>query len=108
MSRLTSACENANSKKSDVSSEFRTVNSFVRATKNKFHSALGPRRAGETPEESNVTTLSNLNCKSAVRTMALLGATMLSTAAFADQVTLKSADGTVNLVGDFVDYKDDS
>lgn len=55
-----------------------------------------------------MTTLSKLNCKSAVRTMALLGASMLTSAAFADQVTLKSADGTVNLVGEYVDYKDDN
>lgn len=33
---------------------------------------------------------------------------MSSTAAFADEVTLKSADGTVNLVGEFVDFKDDN
>ncbi len=33
---------------------------------------------------------------------------MFSTAALADQVTLKSSDGTVNLVGEFVDFKDDN
>lgn len=39
---------------------------------------------------------------------ALASGLMFSTAALADQVTLKSADGTVNLVGDFVDFKDDN
>jgi len=55
-----------------------------------------------------VTNISTKNCKRAVRTLALLGATMLTSAAWADQVTLKSADGTVNLVGEFVDFKDDN
>ncbi len=40
--------------------------------------------------------------------VALLGCTCLSTAAFAGEVSLKSADGTVNLVGEFVDYRDDN
>ena len=40
--------------------------------------------------------------------LALVSGLMLSTAAIADQVTLKSADGTVNLVGEFVDFKDDN
>ena len=39
---------------------------------------------------------------------ALVSGLMFSTAALADQVTLKSADGTVNLVGDFVDFVDDN
>ncbi len=40
--------------------------------------------------------------------VALASGLMVSNAAFADQVTLKSADGTVNLVGDFIDFKDDN
>ena len=40
--------------------------------------------------------------------VALASGLMFSNAAFADQVTLKSADGTVNLVGEFVDFKDDN
>ncbi|MEM6566562.1 MAG: phosphate ABC transporter substrate-binding/OmpA family protein [Pseudomonadota bacterium] len=40
--------------------------------------------------------------------VALASGLMFSTAALADQVTLKSADGTVNLVGDFVDFVDDN
>lgn len=39
---------------------------------------------------------------------AMASALVCSNAAFADQVTLKSADGTVNLVGEFVDFKDDN
>ncbi len=48
------------------------------------------------------------NWKNPVHTMALLGAGIMANSAVAEQVTLKSADGTVNLVGDFVDYKDDN
>jgi len=55
-----------------------------------------------------VTKLSSQSRKRAVGALALLGATMLSSAAFAEQVTLKSADGTVNLVGEYVDFKDDN
>ena len=40
--------------------------------------------------------------------VALVSGLMFSTAAVADQVTLKSADGTVNLVGEFIDFKDDN
>ena len=40
--------------------------------------------------------------------VALASGLMFSTAAVADQVTLKSADGTVNLVGEFIDFKDDN
>ena len=40
--------------------------------------------------------------------VALASGLVFSTAAVADQVTLKSADGTVNLVGEFVEFKDDN
>lgn len=39
---------------------------------------------------------------------ALLGATAIPAMTMAEQVTLKSADGTVNLVGEFVEFKDDN
>lgn len=48
-------------------------------------------------------TIGKLNASAAA--FALL---MSSTATFADEVTLKSADGTVNLVGEFVDFQDDN
>ncbi|MEL6522113.1 MAG: phosphate ABC transporter substrate-binding/OmpA family protein [Pseudomonadota bacterium] len=43
-----------------------------------------------------------------VRNAAILGCALLPTAVLADEVTLKSADGTVNLVGEFVEFKDDN
>ena len=46
--------------------------------------------------------------KTSVAAVALASGLIFSTAAAADQVTLKSADGTVNLVGEFVDFKDDN
>ncbi len=46
--------------------------------------------------------------KTSATCVALASGLMVSTAAIADQVTLKSADGTVNLVGDFVEFKDDN
>ncbi len=46
--------------------------------------------------------------KTSAACVALASGLMFSTAAVADQVTLKSADGTVNLVGDFVDFVDDN
>lgn len=39
---------------------------------------------------------------------ALATGMIFATAASADQVTLKSADGTINLIGEFIDYKDDN
>ena len=45
--------------------------------------------------------------KHAVRAAVIFGAGMLPTNVLADEVTLKSADGTVNIVGDFVDFADD-
>ncbi|MCB2135838.1 MAG: substrate-binding domain-containing protein [Rhodobacteraceae bacterium] len=41
-------------------------------------------------------------------TVALLGAAFVPTQSLADVVTLKSADGTVNLVGEFVDFVDET
>lgn len=41
-------------------------------------------------------------------TLALLGSMMLPAAALAEQVTLKSSDGTINLVGEFIEFKDDN
>ncbi len=46
--------------------------------------------------------------KTSAAGIALASGLLFSTAAVADQVTLKSADGTVNLVGEFVDFKDDN
>ena len=46
--------------------------------------------------------------KTSATCVALATGMMLSTAAVADEVTLKSADGTVNLVGEFVEFKDDN
>ncbi len=51
--------------------------------------------------------LTGLGLNSSLRAMVLVGATMLPTAVLADEVALKSADGTVNLVGDFVSFEDD-
>ncbi|MBM7067983.1 phosphate ABC transporter substrate-binding/OmpA family protein [Actibacterium sp. 188UL27-1] len=45
---------------------------------------------------------------SALRALSLISAVLLPTAVIADQVALKSADGTVNLVGEFVEFKDDN
>jgi phosphate transport system substrate-binding protein len=41
-------------------------------------------------------------------TLALIGSLALPSASLASEVTLKSSDGTVNLVGEFVDFKDDN
>ncbi|MEM7718515.1 MAG: phosphate ABC transporter substrate-binding/OmpA family protein [Pseudomonadota bacterium] len=46
--------------------------------------------------------------KTSAAGVALVSGLLVSSAALADQVTLKSADGTVNLVGDFIDFKDDN
>ena len=46
--------------------------------------------------------------KTSATCIALASGMMISGAAFADQVTLKSADGTLNLVGEFVEFKDDN
>ena len=46
--------------------------------------------------------------KAALTGATLLSAALLPTFALADQVTLKSADGTVNLVGEFIEFKDDN
>lgn len=40
--------------------------------------------------------------------VAIVSGLLISNAALAEQVTLKSSDGTVNLVGEFVDFKDDN
>lgn len=45
--------------------------------------------------------------KNAVRAAVIFGAGMLPTNVLAEDVTLKSADGTVNIVGEFVDFADD-
>ncbi len=46
--------------------------------------------------------------KRTAATTAIVSGAMFATAAVADEVTLKSADGTVNLVGEFIDFKDDN
>ena len=46
--------------------------------------------------------------KSAARALVLVGAGMLPMSVLADEVTLKSADGTVNLVGEFIEFADDN
>lgn len=46
--------------------------------------------------------------KSTAAGVVLVGGLAVSTAAFADQVTLKSTDGTINVVGEFVEFADDS
>ena len=46
--------------------------------------------------------------KASVAAVALASGLMFSTAAGADEVTLKSADGTVNLVGEFIAFEDDN
>ncbi len=46
--------------------------------------------------------------KGAARALVLVGAGMLPTSVLADEVTLKSADGTVNIVGEFIDFSDDN
>ncbi len=52
-----------------------------------------------------------LNAKSrkgnALRAMLVASTCLMPMSAAADTVTLKSADGTVNLVGEFIDFKDD-
>ncbi len=49
-----------------------------------------------------------LKDSSALSALALASALLLPAAVQADEVTLKSADGTVNLVGDFVDFSDNT
>jgi len=46
--------------------------------------------------------------KSAARALVLVGAGMLPMSVLAEEVTLKSADGTVNLVGEFIEFADDN
>lgn len=54
-------------------------------------------------------TLKTLLSGTALRRAAIVAAAgLLPTFAFSDEVTLKSADGTVNLVGEFVEFKDDN
>jgi len=50
----------------------------------------------------------NMSKRNAFRAAAVTGALLISGAAIAGEVTLKSADGTVNLTGDFVEFKDDN
>jgi len=55
--------------------------------------------------------LGRLTCKLGKRTLqafALIGAGLAPTALSAGEVNLKSADGTVNLVGEFIEFADDN
>ena len=45
---------------------------------------------------------------SAIRALAVAGAIALPNFAIADEVTLKSSDGTVNIVGDFIGFEENS
>ena len=45
---------------------------------------------------------------SAIRALAVAGAIALPNLAIADEVTLKSSDGTVNIVGDFIGFEENS
>ena len=45
---------------------------------------------------------------SAIRALAIAGALFTPTLGMADEVTLKSSDGTVNIVGEFVDFKENA
>lgn len=45
---------------------------------------------------------------SAMKALVTVAAGLLPTAVLADEVTLKSADGTVNIVGEFVEFTDDN
>jgi len=53
-------------------------------------------------------TYSNTRSKHILRMAALTTSLLLSSVAFAGEVTLKSADGTVDLKGELVDFKDDN
>ena len=44
--------------------------------------------------------------KMSVAGFAMLAGAAVPTSVFAAEVTLKSTDGTINLTGEFVDYKD--
>lgn len=44
--------------------------------------------------------------KGVARALVVVGAGMLPMSVLADEVTLKSADGTVNLIGEFIDFSD--
>ena len=55
-----------------------------------------------------MTNLSKRNSKAKLAAAAMLGVSVFATGAYAEKVTLKSADGTINLVGDFVEYKDNN
>ncbi len=46
--------------------------------------------------------------KSSAAGFAIATGMLAATAAFADEVTLKSTDGTINVVGEFIDFADDS
>lgn len=46
--------------------------------------------------------------KGAARALVVVGAGLLPMSVLADEVTLKSADGTVNLVGEFIEFVDDN
>jgi len=50
----------------------------------------------------------NMSKRNAIRAAAVTGVLLMSGAAIAGEVTLKSADGTVNLTGEFVEFKDDN
>ena len=53
-------------------------------------------------------TRKNLKSTSALGALLLAGSFMVPVAAIADEVTLKSSDGTVNLVGDFVAFEENT
>jgi len=49
-----------------------------------------------------------IKVKGATRALVMVGAGMLPMSVLAEEVTLKSADGTVNLVGEFIEFADDN
>jgi len=55
-----------------------------------------------------VVNLHKARVRNLLSSIAVVGAGLAPTASFADVVTLKSADGTVNLVGEFVDFADET
>jgi len=55
-----------------------------------------------------VVKMNKLRCRNLLSTVALIGAGLVPTGSLAETVTLKSADGTVNLVGEFVEFTDET
>lgn len=80
---------------------------YLTPVKSELLGASGVQQSNET-KESNVDFASRLSRKTLLCGATILSAMLMPSMLTAEQVTLKSADGTVNLVGEFIEFKDDN